>query len=60
MRERSAPSESTTVGLSSILASQGNFLKEKTANADLAFLGVSTRWSPTPPKSTLNTTMCCR
>ena len=43
MRGRSAPSESTTVGLSSILASQGNFLKEKTSNADLASLMVSTR-----------------
>lgn len=57
MRERSAPSESTTVGLSSILASQGNFLKEKTANAGPAFLRVSTRWFPTPPKSTLITIM---
>lgn len=45
------------VGLSSILASQGNFLKEKTSHADPAFLEASTRWFLTPLKSTLITIM---
>ena len=37
MRERSAPSESTKVGLSSIPASQGNFPKEKIANTGIIY-----------------------
>lgn len=44
------------VGLSSIPASQENFLKEKTSHAGPASLEVSTRRFPTLLESTLITT----